>query len=69
MMNYFLVNLIGGIIMGIVTCGNELLILSPPPTYKMSCPHGAEYKCRAWLRFNVGPACLLVGMVLGECGW
>ena len=34
-----------------------------PHQYKGSCPNGAEPRCRNWLRFEAGPACLLLGMV------
>ena len=57
--------LIGGVILGIITCGDELLILPIPQIYKRSCPPGAESICSRWQRFEIGPATFLVPMVLG----
>ena len=57
--------LIGGIILGIITCGDDLFILPIPQTYRLSCPPGAEAVCSRWQRFAIGPATFLVTMVLG----
>ena len=57
--------LIGGIILGIITCGDELFTLPIPSTYRLSCPPGAEAVCSRWQGFAIGPATFLVTMVLG----
>ena len=64
--NDLFVHLVGGIIMGIATCGGPLLIGLIPPTYQGSCPPGAEFRCNSWIRFEVGPATFLVTMILGS---
>ncbi len=57
--------LLAGTIMGIVTCGGPLLINGIPPTYIGSCPPGAELRCRAWIRFEIGPSTFLTTMMIG----
>lgn len=64
--NDLFVHLLGGIIMGIATCGGPLLIGLIPPTYQGSCPPGAEFRCNVWIRFEIGPATFLVSMILGS---
>jgi ABC-type multidrug transport system ATPase subunit len=64
--NDLFVHLLGGIIMGIATCGGPLLIGLIPPIYHGSCPPGAENRCNSWIRFEVGPATFLVTMILGS---
>lgn len=56
---------IGGIIMGIVSCGGPLYISAIPFMYQGSCPPGSEPKCTAWLRFAVGPSTFYMSMILG----
>lgn len=60
-----LVHFLGGVIMGIATCGGPLLIGLIPPLYQGSCPPGAEVRCNIWQRFEVGPATFLISMILG----
>jgi ABC-type multidrug transport system ATPase subunit/ABC-type multidrug transport system permease subunit len=62
---YLLVHLIAGIIMGIITCGGPLVTLNIPGSYQISCPPGAETLCAQGQRFQIGPACFLINMILG----
>ncbi len=63
--SFMTIHLFGGIIIGIVSCGGPLLKPPIPPTYKVSCPPGAEMACRLWQRFEVGPASFLLSLVIG----
>ena len=58
-------SLVGGIILGIVTCGDELFLFPIPISQRQSCPPGSEVGCTRWQRFEIGPATFLVTMVLG----
>lgn len=61
----FCSHLLGGIVIGIVTCGGPLLILPIPPQYKLNCPPGGETRCNAWLRLMAEPATFYWTMTLG----
>jgi len=65
-LNDMLMNLIGGAIMGIVTCGGPLFVNAVPGIYTGNCPPGAEDKCNRWLRFEIGPSTFLIVMILGS---
>ncbi len=65
LLSFMTIHLLGGVIIGIVSCGGPLLKLPIPPTYKLSCPPGAEMACRLWQRFEVGPASFLLSLVIG----
>ena len=56
---------IGGVVLGIVTCGGPLIEMPIPVTYKRSCPPGVEAICERWQSFEIGPATFLVTMVFG----
>ena len=60
-----LTHLIAGSILGIVTSGGPLYVPPIPPTYKSSCPPGAEILCNSWQRLEVAPASFLMTMMLG----
>lgn len=64
-LNDMLIFLIGGIILGIVTCGGALYVDFPPFLYTGSCPPGAEVVCNSWVRFQIAPATFLITMILG----
>eukprot|EP01038_Epipyxis_sp_PR26KG_P011779 gene11779-15760_t len=61
-----LVYLVGGSIMGIVSCGGPLLINAIPYIYQGSCPPGAEVRCNTWIRFEIAPAVFLMCMIVGS---
>jgi len=60
-----MVYFVGGIIMGIVSCGGPLLINAIPYIYQGSCPPGAEVRCNSWIRFEIAPAVFLMCMIIG----
>jgi len=64
--NDLIAHFLGGIIMGVATCGGPLLVGLIPAIYQGSCPPGAEVKCDIWIRFEVAPATFLLCMVLGS---
>lgn len=57
-------HLLGGIIIGIVTCAGPLLSLPLPLQYKLACPPGGEELCVRWLRQMAEPATFYWTMTL-----
>lgn len=57
-------HLLGGIIVGIVTCAGPLLTLPIPTQYKLACPQGGEELCVRWLRQMAEPATFYWTMTL-----